>query len=57
MAKIIVSIEFDVDIDDLDSAYSNEDYLAEDIREHLSYALHRFDAQNISFNRVDIEGL
>ena len=53
----MVSIEFHVDIDDLDSAYSNEDYLAEEIREHLSYALHRFDAQDISFTRVDIEGL
>jgi len=57
MAKIAVNVEFHVDVDDLGSAYSNEDYLAEEIREHISYALQRFDAQDISFTRVDIEGL
>ena len=57
MAKIVVTVEFHVDVDDLGSAYSNEDYLAEEIREHISYALQRFDAQDISFTRVDIEGL
>jgi hypothetical protein len=57
MAKIVVNVEFHVDVDDLGSAYSNEDYLAEEIREHVSYALQRFDAQDISFTRVDIEGL
>ncbi len=57
MAKIVVNVEFHVDVDDLGSAYSNEDYLAEEIRERVSYALQRFDAQDISFTRVDIEGL
>lgn len=57
MAKIAVSVEFHVDVDDLGSAYSNEDYLAEEIREQIAYSLHRFDAQDVVFTRVDIEGL
>jgi len=57
MAKITVTVEFHVDVDDLGAAYSNEDYLVEELKEQVSYALYRFDAQDISFTRVDIEGL
>jgi hypothetical protein len=57
MAKVVVTVEFHVDVDDLGAAYSNEDYLAEELREQVSYALYRFDAQDITFTRVDIEGL
>jgi len=57
MTKVTVSVEFHVDVDDLGAAYSNEDYLVEELKEQVSYALYRFDAQDISFTRVDIEGL
>jgi len=57
MTKVTVSVEFHVDVDDLGSAYSNEDYLVEEIKEQVSYGLYRFDAQEIVFTRVDIEGL
>lgn len=57
MTKVKVSVEFHVDIDDLGSAYSNEDYLAEEIREQIAYGLYRFDAQDLVFICVDIEGL
>jgi hypothetical protein len=57
MTKVKVSVEFHVDIDDLGSAYSNEDYLAEEIREQIAYGLYRFDAQDLVFTCVDIEGL
>lgn len=57
MTKVTVTVEFHVDIDDLGAAYSNEDYLIEEIREQVSYGLYRFDASDIAFTRVDIEGL
>jgi len=57
MAKVVVTVEFHVDVDDLGAAYSKEYYLAEELREQGSYALYRFDAQDITFTRVDIEGL
>ena len=57
MAKITVTVEFHVDVDDLGAAYSNEDYLIEEIKEQVSYGLYRFDSQDIAFTRVDIEGL
>lgn len=57
MAKVTITVEFHVDVDDLGAAYSNEDYLIEEIKEQVSYALYRFDAQDIAFARVDIEGL
>lgn len=57
MAKIKVNVEFHVDVDDLGSAYTNEDYLAEEIREQIAYGLYRFDASELVFISVDIEGL
>ena len=57
MAKVTVTVEFHVDVYDLGAAYSNEDYLIEEIKDQISYGLYRFDAQEIVFTRVDIEGL
>jgi hypothetical protein len=57
MAKATVTVEFHVDIDNLGAAYSNEDYLIEEIKDQVSYGLYRFDAQEVVFTRVDIEGL
>jgi len=57
MAKITVTVEFHVDVDDLGAAYSNEDYLTEEVKEQVAYGLYRFDAQDVTFTRVDIEGL
>jgi len=57
MAKINISMEFHVDVEELGAAYSNEDYLTEELKEQLSYALYRFDAQDLVFTRVDIEGM
>jgi hypothetical protein len=57
MAKATVTVEFHVDVDDLGAAYSNEDYLIEEIKDQVSYGLYRFDAQEVVFTRVDIEGL
>lgn len=55
MTKVTVTVEFHVDVDDLGAEYGNDDYLAEEIREQVSYALYRFDAADINFTRVDVE--
>jgi len=57
MAKLIITMEFHVDVEELGAAYSNEDYLTEELKEQLAYALYRFDAQDLVFNRIDIEGM
>jgi hypothetical protein len=56
MTKVVVTVEFHVDVDNLGSEYGNDDYLTNEVCEHISYALYRFDAADINFTRVDIEG-
>jgi hypothetical protein len=34
-----------------------KDYLTEEVKEQVAYGLYRFDAQDVTFTRVDIEGL
>ena len=45
------------DADETPAIYSNADMFAEAIKEHVSYALDRLDAQDIVFNSIDLEGL
>jgi anti-sigma28 factor (negative regulator of flagellin synthesis) len=57
MAKVTVTIEFHVDVEDLGAAYSNEEFLIEEVKEQIAHGLYRFDAQDVTFNRIDIEGM
>ena len=57
MTKVTVCLEFYVDIENLGAVYSNEDYLSDEIKTMLAYGLYRFDAEDVVFNSVDIEGL
>ena len=56
MAKVTVTFEAEIDVDDLGAEYSNEDYLIDTVKEHIIYAMSRLDAE-ITFNKVDVEGL
>ena len=57
MAKVTVTIECHVDVEDLGAAYSNEEFLIEEVKEQIAYGLYRFDAQEVTFTRIDIEGM
>jgi len=52
-----ISVTAYFDADEIPAIYSNEDMFAEAIKEHVSYALDRLDAQDIVFNSIDLEGL
>ena len=56
MAKVTVTFEAEIDVDDLGAEYANEDYLVDTVKEHIIYAMSRLDAE-ITFNKVDVEGL
>lgn len=56
MVKVTMTIEVMVDLDDLADAYSNEDYLIEQVKEHIEYAIDRLDGE-VTFVKYDIEGL
>lgn len=56
MAKVTVTFEAEIDVDDLGAEYSNEDYLIDTVKEHIIYAMSRLDA-DVTFNKVDVEGL
>lgn len=56
MVKVTMTIEVMVDLDDLADAYSNEDYLIEQVKEHIEYAIDRIDGE-VTFVKYDIEGL
>jgi hypothetical protein len=47
----------EVDNSELDSVYTNEDLLVEDLKEHVVYALSRLNIEDICFRNVDVEGL
>jgi hypothetical protein len=52
-----ISVTAYFDADEIPAIYSNEDMFAEAIKEHVSYALDRLDAQDVVFNSIDLEGL
>jgi hypothetical protein len=52
-----ISVTAYFDGDEIPAIYSNEDMFAEAIKEHVTYALDRLDAQDIVFNSIDLEGL
>lgn len=56
MIKVTLTMEVIIDVDNLGSVYSNEDYLLEDIKEHVAYGLDRLDA-TVTFIKTDVEGL
>lgn len=56
MMKVSMAIEVTIDPDNLGDAYSNEDYLIEQIKEHIEYAVDRLDGE-VNFVKYDIEGL
>lgn len=56
MVKVFVTFEAEIDVDNLGSEFSNEDYLVDSVKEHVTYAMSRLDA-DVTFDAVDVEGL
>jgi hypothetical protein len=44
-----------VDVEELGSLYTNEDYLVDQVKEHIVYGLDRFGAEEVTFVRTDVE--
>lgn len=57
MAKITLTFVAKVDNSELDSVYTHEDLLVEDLKEHVVYALSRLNIEDVCFRSVDVEGL
>ena len=54
---LTLSITAYFDADEIPAIYSNEDFFAEAIKEHIGYAMDRLDARDVVFNSIDVEGL
>ncbi len=57
MVNVEIRMEASFDPEELPNVYLNEDILTDAIKEAISSALERLDAQNITFSSVDVEGL
>ena len=57
MAKITLTFIAEVDNSELDSIYTHEDLLVEDLKEHITYALSRLNIEDVCYRNVDVEGL
>jgi hypothetical protein len=57
VAKITLTFVAEVDNSELDSIYTHEDLLVEDLKEHVIYALSRLNIEDVCFSNVDVEGL
>jgi len=57
MAKITLTFIAEVDNSELDSIYTHEDLLVEDLKEHVMHALSRLNIEDVCFRNVDVEGL
>jgi hypothetical protein len=57
MAKITLTFVAEVDNSELDSIYTHEDLLVEDLKEQVTYALSRLNIEDVCFRNVDVEGL
>jgi hypothetical protein len=57
MAKITLTFVAEVDNSELDSVYTHEDLLVEELKEHVMYALSRLNIEDVTFSNVDVEGL
>jgi hypothetical protein len=57
VAKITLTLVAEVDNSELDSIYTHEDLLVEDLKEHVMYALSRLNIEDVCFRNVDVEGL
>jgi hypothetical protein len=56
VSKVTVTVEVIVDVEELGSLYTNEDYLVDQVKEHITYGLDRFGAEEVTFVRTDVEG-
>lgn len=56
MIKVTTTLEIDIDLEELGNAYSNEDYLVEEIKDHIIYGLDKLGAE-VTFIKCDVEGL
>jgi len=57
VAKITLTFVAEIDNSELDSIYTHEDLLVEDLKEHVTYALSRLNIEDVCFSNVDVEGL
>lgn len=57
MIKVTMTIELLIDLEEFGSAYTNEEYLVNEIKEHIEYGADRFGAAEITFVKTDVEGL
>jgi len=57
MIKITMTIEMLVDLEEFGSAYTNEDYLITELKDHIEYGADRFGVSEVTFVKTDVEGL
>lgn len=57
MIKVTVTLEAIIDPDELGSAYTNEDLLLDEVKEHIQYGLERFGIEDVTFVKTDVDGL
>lgn len=57
MIKVTMTVELLIDLKEFGSAYTNEEYLVNEIKEHIEYAADRFGATETTFIKTDVEGL
>lgn len=57
MIKVSVSFVAYFNPEDLPPVYLSEDQLAGEIKESIEYSLDRLDVREITFKKVDVEGL
>jgi hypothetical protein len=57
MVKVSMTIELFIDLDGFGSAYTNEEYLIDELKQHIEYAADRFGVEELSFDKIDVEGL
>lgn len=57
MIKVTMTFEALIDPDEIGSAYTNEDLLISEVKEHIEYALDRIGSEEVTFIKTDVEGL
>ena len=57
MIKVTMTVEMLVDLEEFGSAYTNEDYLITELKDHIEYGADRFGVSEVTFVKTDVEGL
>lgn len=59
MIKVTMTIEAIIDPDEIGGVYTNEDFLLDEVKEHVLYGLDRLGIEddNVTFLKTDVEGM